>query len=94
MSKAKIRIPTPLRSLTGGSDEVEVEGETVKQALEKLGEKHEGLLPKVLDANGKVRSFVNIYLGSRNIKALGGLDAEVKEGDILAIVPAVAGGHD
>jgi molybdopterin converting factor small subunit len=92
MSKATVRIPTPLRPMTGGADEVEVVGATVQEALNDLGEKHQGLLPKVIGTNGKVRSFVNVYLGSRNIKALGGLGAELKDGDILAIVPAVAGG--
>ena len=92
MSNVTVRIPTPLRSMTGGADEVSVGGATVKEALNDLGAKHDGILSKVLDAKGGVRSFVNVYLGSRNIKALGGMDAEVKDGDILAIVPAVAGG--
>lgn len=92
MSNVTVRIPTPLRSMTGGADEVTVSGATVKDALDALGAKHDGILSKVLDAKGGVRSFVNVYLGSRNIKALGGLGAELKDGDVLAIVPAVAGG--
>lgn len=93
MSKATIRIPTPLRSFTGGSDEVEVEGESVGDVLRALGAAHDGLLPKVMDDAGKVRPFVNIFVGEQNVKGLQGLDTPVPEGAVLSIVPAVAGGR-
>jgi molybdopterin synthase sulfur carrier subunit len=93
MSKAKIRIPTPLRSFTGGSDEVEIEGADVRAALADLGEKHGNLLPRIMDAGGGLRPFVNLYVSGKNIRALNGLDTEVKDGDVLSIVPAVAGGR-
>lgn len=92
MSKATIRIPTPLRTFTGGADEVEVEGATVGQLLRSLGERHQGLVQRVMDAEGGVRPFVNIYVGSKNIRNLDGLDTPVGDGDVLSIVPAVAGG--
>lgn len=93
MSRAVVRIPTPLRSFTAGADEVTAEGATVGEVLRALGERHQGILAKVLDDAGKVRPFVNVYLGKQNVKALGGLEAEVGDGDVVSIVPAVAGGR-
>ena len=92
MSKATVRIPTPLRGLTGGAAEVGVEAGTVKDALHDLERRHQGILGRVLDEQGNVRGFVNIYLGERNVRALGGLDAALPESGVISIVPAVAGG--
>ncbi len=92
MSQATIRIPTPLRPFTGGAAEVQVEGSTVAQALDALGLRHEGILDRVLGSDGRVRGFVNIYLGETNVKTLGGLDAPLPDAAIISIVPAVAGG--
>ncbi len=92
MSQATIRIPTPLRSFTGGAAEVQVEGSTVAQALDALGLRHRGILDRVLASDGRVRGFVNIYLGETNVKTLGGLDAPLPDAAIITIVPAVAGG--
>ena len=92
MSKATIRIPTPLRGFTGGASQIEVEGATVGQALDALGRRHEGILERVLDADGRVRGFVNIYLGESNVKTLGGLEAPISAPAVISIVPAVAGG--
>ena len=93
MSTATIRIPTPLRSFTGGAGEVVVEGTTVGQALNALDTLHEGILERVLDTQGQVRGFVNIYIGETNVKALGGLDAPLPDPAVISIVPAVAGGR-
>ena len=92
MSKAVIRIPAPLRLYTGGADEVPVDGDTAGEALVNLGEAHAGILEKLLDNSGELRSFVNVYIGERNIRSLVGLKSPIGEGDILSIVPAVAGG--
>ncbi len=92
MSQATVRIPTPLRALTGGSDEVPAAGATVGEVLQSLGARHNGLLDRILDAEGQLRSFVNVYLGETNVRALDGLDSEVSDGAVLHIVPAVAGG--
>ena len=92
MSKAVIRIPAPLRSYTDGADEIPVDGDTAGEALVNLGEAHAGILEKLLDDSGELRSFVNVYIGERNIRSLVGLKSPVGEGDILSIVPAVAGG--
>ncbi len=93
MSKATVRIPTPLRGFTGGAAEVIVEGATVRAALEALEASHRGVLERVLDDEGRVRGFVNIYVGDRNVKALSGLDTPVRDAAVISIVPAVAGGR-
>ena len=93
MSKARIRIPTPLRGFTGGRPEVAVEGETVGAALEALERSHAGILERVLDGDGQVRGFVNVYLGEQNVRSLSGLDTPVTDSAVISIVPAVAGGR-
>ncbi len=92
MSDVTIRVPTPLRSFTGGADEVAVQGATVGEALEALGTRHAGILDYVLESDRSIRRFVNIYLGDRNISALGGLETPIDEAVVISIVPAVAGG--
>ena len=87
-----IRIPTPLRSLTDGAAEVTVEGQDVSSALRELGRRYEGLLERVLDENGALRPFVNVFLGSTDLRELDGLDTRLRQGDVLSIIPAVAGG--
>ena len=89
MTTVAVRIPTPLRSFTGGADEVQVQGDTVTEALKALDE---GLQERVLGPDDKIRHFVNIYLGPDNVNSLEGLETRLKEGDLLSIVPAVAGG--
>lgn len=86
-----IRIPTPLRSLTGGNDEVTAEGVNVGEAIDDLERRHPGIRERLLDERG-VRRFVNIYLGEEDIRFLQGLKTELKNGDVLSIVPAIAGG--
>ncbi len=93
MSTATIRIPTPLRSFTGGADEVTVGADTVRGALDALGERHDGLIPRILTETGEARPFVNIYLGSKNVKTLDGLATTIADGDVVSIIPAVAGGR-
>ena len=92
MTEVKIRIPMPLRVYTDSADEVEVSGETVGDALTQLVRKHHGLNDRVLADNGQLRSFVNIYRGSDNVRELDGLGTRLTDGDVLSIVPAVAGG--
>ena len=87
-----VRIPTPLRGYTAGADEVAVEGDTVRDALAALGRAHAGILERVLSPEGDLRQFVNVYLGTQNVRVLHGLATPLRAGDVLAIVPAVAGG--
>ena len=86
-----VRIPTPLRTLTGGNEQVEVEGATVREAIEALERKAPGIRDRLLDDKG-VRRFVNIYDNEEDIRFLDNLDTQVKEGDAVSIVPAIAGG--
>lgn len=94
MNTITIRIPTPLRSYTGGADEVRVQGDTVDQALRALGESYDNVIKQVMTPEGDLRHFVNVYKGEKNIRDLQGLQTPVADGDVLSIVPAVAGGAD
>lgn len=87
-----VRVPTPLRRLTDGQGEVEVDASTVKEAIEKLEEKYPGFKERLLDEKGELRRFVNLYLNDEDVRFLKGTDTELKEGDVLSIVPAIAGG--
>ena len=86
-----IRIPTPLRTLTGGADEVKAQGATVALVIEDLEKRHPGVRDRLLDERG-VRRFVNLYVGDEDIRFLEGLATELKGGEQLSIVPAIAGG--
>ena len=87
-----VRIPTPLRSLTGGEEAVESSGGNVGAMIDDLEQKHPGMKDRLLDDKG-VRRFVNIYVGEEDIRFLDGLETELKEGDEVSIVPAIAGGR-
>jgi molybdopterin converting factor small subunit len=87
-----VRIPTPLRTLTGGNDEVKASGATVSDVIEDLEKKHPGIRDRLLDAKG-VRRFINIYVGEEDIRFLDGLKTALKAGDQISIVPAIAGGR-
>lgn len=86
-----VRIPTPLRTLTGGADEVAIPGATVRELIDNLEKKHPGLKERLCDEKG-VRRFVNIYANEEDIRFLDNLDTPLKEGDSVSIVPAIAGG--
>lgn len=88
---AIVRIPTPLRTLTGGEDQVTADGATVKDVIENLEKNHPGLRERLLDDKG-VRRFVNIYVGDEDIRFLDGLGTQLKATDEISIVPAIAGG--
>lgn len=87
----KIQIPTPLRQHTEGQAVVEVNGATVQGALEDLGRKFPAITQRIFE-NGQVRRFVNVYLNDEDVRYLDNLATSVKDGDELAIIPAVAGG--
>lgn len=92
MTKVTVRIPTPLRSYTNGADELALEGNTVGEVLTALADTHDGLIENVLTEGGEIRQFVMIYLGKDDVRSLDGLTTPVSDGDILSIIPAVAGG--
>jgi molybdopterin synthase sulfur carrier subunit len=88
----KVRIPTQLRSLAGGAGEVEVEGETVGDALKALDASHPGFAERLFDEAGNLRRFVNVFLGEEDIRFLDGVNTSVPAGTVVSVVPAVAGG--
>ena len=87
-----IRIPTQLRTFTGGSGEVEVEASSVGDALKALDVAHPGLADRLFDESGQLRRFVNVFLADEDVRFLDGLATPIAEGQTLSIVPAVAGG--
>src|ERR1041385_7106576 len=87
----KVRIPTPLRTLTAGKDEVEARGTTVRELIDDLERRYPGMKERLCDDKG-VRRFVNIYQNEEDIRFLESLETVVKDGDSISIVPAIAGG--
>ena len=87
----EVRIPTILRSYTGGEKSVEGSGDTLASLIADLEERYGGLQERLVDDSG-LRRFVNVYLNDEDVRFLGGLDAPVKDGDTVTVLPAVAGG--
>jgi len=87
-----IRIPTPLRRMTNGESKVEIDTKNVGDMVEKLDSSFPGFKSRLVDENGDLRYFVNIYLNGEDVRFLQGLDTATKSGDEVSIVPAVAGG--
>jgi len=87
-----VRIPTPLRTLTGGKDEVTASGATLRAVIDDLEKSYPGLKDRLCDDKG-VRRFVNIYQNEEDVRFLEGLETAVKDGDSISIVPAIAGGR-
>jgi len=87
-----IHIPTPLRAYTDGQASVTVSASTAGEALDALTTAHSGLAKHLRDDSGKLRSFVNVYLGDEDIRFLNKEATEVADGDELTIVPSIAGG--
>ncbi len=87
-----VRIPTPLRNLTNGKDEVSVNGKTVGEVLNELEKNYKGLKERIFDNSGNLRRFVNIYVNDEDIRFLDNLNTGIKDGDKISIIPAIAGG--
>ncbi len=89
---ATVRIPTTLRPMAGGKSEVEVEGTTVGEVLKALDAAHPGVADRLLDDEGNLRKFVNVFVADDDVRFMDGLETAVPEGETVAIIPAVAGG--
>jgi molybdopterin converting factor small subunit len=87
-----VRVPTILRPLTGGSAEVSVEGATLADVLDALEADHTGIRARVLDEDGKLRRFVNVYVNDDDVRFAEGLATATPDGSSVSIIPAVAGG--
>ncbi len=87
-----VRIPTTLRPMAGGKSEVDVEGSTVGEVVKSLDAAHPGFADRLLDDDGQLRKFVNLFVADDDVRFLDGLDTPVPDGETVAIIPAVAGG--
>ena len=87
-----VRIPTPLRRMTHGADKVELDVDDLSQMIERLEFDFPGFKERLLDEEGELRYFVNIYVNGEDIRFDQGLKTSIKSGDEISIVPAVAGG--
>ena len=87
----EVRIPTILRTYTDGAKSVEGAGETLADLFSDLETRHAGIHARIVD-DGKLRRFVNVYLNDEDVRFLGGLKTDLKDGDSVTILPAVAGG--
>jgi molybdopterin synthase sulfur carrier subunit len=88
----EVRIPTILRSYTGGDKAVEGKGETLGELFADLDTRHAGLRGRLIGDDGSLNRFVNVYLNDEDVRFLGGVETPVADGDVVTILPAVAGG--
>jgi molybdopterin synthase sulfur carrier subunit len=88
----QVKLPTILRKHADGAAQVEGHGSTVREVLQDLESRFEGVTRNVVNEDGSMHRFVNVYLNDEDIRYLGSLETEVKDGDTVAILPAVAGG--
>lgn len=89
----KVRIPTPLQKLTQDQAEVQVSAKNVKELLDALEKNYPGIKGRLCDDAGRVRRFVNLYLNEEDIRFLNQESTQLKDGDEVSIVPAIAGGQ-
>jgi sulfur-carrier protein len=87
-----VRVPTTLRTLTGGQAEIAVDGGTVGEVLASLEAAHPGFRERILDDDGGLRRFVNVFVADDDVRFLQALDTPVPDGETVSIIPAVAGG--
>ena len=87
-----VRIPTILRTYTGGASEVDAQGATLAEVLEHLDGSYPGIRARILDDQGAIRRFVNVYVGNDDVRFLDALDTKTPEGSQVSVIPAVAGG--
>lgn len=88
----KVKLPTIMRKHAGGSASVEADGANLSALLDDLEAKHPGITKNIRSEDGGLHRFINIYVNDEDVRYLGSLDAEIKEGDVISILPAVAGG--
>ena len=88
-----VRIPTPLRRMTNGLDKLEMNESTLSNMIDELETNYPGFRERLIDENGDLRYFVNIYVNGEDVRFLDGLATQTNSGDEISIVPAVAGGR-
>ena len=87
-----VRIPSPLKKLAGGQDVIKAKGKTVREVIQWLVETYPDLEERLRDEQGEMRRFISIYVNNEDIRFIQNLETSLKEGDQLAIIPAIAGG--
>jgi molybdopterin synthase sulfur carrier subunit len=87
-----VRIPTILRTYTGGESEVKATGDTLREVISDLDANYTGIAARILDDEGKIRRFVNVYVGDEDVRFAAGLDTATPAGAQISVIPAVAGG--
>ncbi len=89
---ANVRVPSMLRPTVGGERSVVAQGSTLRELIQNVDERHPGFAGQLLEIGGAQRPFVNIYVNDEDVRYLQGLETAVSEGDVISILPAVAGG--
>ncbi len=87
-----VRIPTPLRKLTSDKDEVTINAANIAELIDQMEAQYPGIKNRLCDETGNVRRFINLYVNNEDIRFLSGKETALKEGDIVSIIPAIAGG--
>ncbi|HVY56117.1 MAG TPA: MoaD/ThiS family protein [Thermodesulfobacteriota bacterium] len=87
-----VRIPTPLRKLTSDKDEVTISATNIAELIDRMEAEYPGIKNRLCDESGNVRRFINLYVNNEDIRFLSGKETALKEGDIVSIIPAIAGG--
>jgi molybdopterin converting factor small subunit len=87
-----VRVPTILRTYTGGESDVTAEGGTLGAVLDDLDQRYAGIKARILDDQGELRRFVNVYVGNDDVRFLEGLATATPDGTQVSVIPAVAGG--
>jgi sulfur-carrier protein len=93
VTEITVLVPTPLRRFTDGQAKVGVTGETVADALDNLNDRFPGIGERLLDEDGQIRRFVNIFVNGQNVRDADGAQTTLKSGDEVGIIPAMAGGR-
>jgi sulfur-carrier protein len=89
----RVKVPTILRRHTRGQAEVEGEGSTLREVLTDVDSRYPGLAGSLITGEGDLHRFVNVYLNDEDVRYLGALETDVKQDDVVSILPAVAGGR-
>jgi molybdopterin converting factor small subunit len=89
---ARVRVPTILRTYTAGESEVNADGDTLSDVLDSLDASFPGIKSRIVDEEGSLRRFVNVYVGNDDVRFLDGLATTVADGTQISVIPAVAGG--
>jgi sulfur-carrier protein len=88
-----VRLPGALRDATGGNTKVQANGRTLADVIADIDRQHPGFRGRVLDEGGKLRTYVNVYIGEEDARLRGGTDAAVPDGSEVMVIPAMAGGR-